>query len=453
MSISAAFRDFLEQHGVACAMLSHPGAKTAREAAEGLGVDPNTLARLALLADERGVLMAVYPAAYALDLTALNRELGRRLKPVDAERARRELPNCLPGRCPPLAAFHGVGALVHESLVGVRDVYFALTPQVLCRVSGRDFCRMQGPAWYGSEFARPRAAPPERSEVEARRLRIRQRLENVDKLPAMPRVAEEILQVGANPYANASDLASVIEQDPSLTAQLIRCANSPFYGYRGKVDSIRDVIARVLGYDMVIDIALGIAVGRALRNPAYGPLGLTAYWRHATYCAALTQTLGAQIGAVTRPRQGMTYLGGLLHNFGILLLGHLWPDEFRVLNNAVAKHPAEPVPALETRLLGVTHAELGVWLMEAWDMPGELVTVVREHHNPEYDGPDSVYVWLTLVANRLLQGVGLGDERNEQLPGTLLKGLGIHEDNARQALARVLEQRDSLDAMARQMAA
>ncbi len=153
------------------------------------------------------------------------------------------------------------------------------------------------------------------------------------------------------------------------------------------------------------------------------------------------------------PRQGVTYLGGLLHNFGILLLGHLWPDEFRLLNDAVAKHPAEPVPALERRLLGVTHAELGVWLMEAWGMPDELVSVVREHHNPEYDGPNSVYVWLTLIANRLLQGAGLGDERNEQLPTTLLAAMGIHEENARQALARVLEQRDSLDAMARQMAA
>lgn len=453
MSIPVAIKQFLEQTGVECHTFAHPEAKTARDTAHALGVDLNRLARAALLHDERGVLMAVYPASYTVDLNALNRELSRKLQPMSRRQLAQWLPRCSPGYCPPLAGFHEVEAAVHEDLANAAEVYFAVSPQELCRVSGSDFCLMQGPAWYASAFARPGPSDSTDSLRSERAVRMRAELQRVDKLPAMPRIAQEILQISVNPYANAADLAAVIEQDPSLTAQLVRYASSPFYGYRGKIESLREVIARVLGYDMVIDIALGIVVGRSLRNPPYGPLGLNACWRHATYNAALAQVLAPTLTDIYRPRPGMAYLAGLLHNFGLLVLGHLFPDEFRVINDAAARHPDEPLVELEGRLLGVTHTELGGWLMEAWQMPEELIIAVREHHNPDYRGPSRAYANLVLVANRALKGLGLGDEGTEELPGALLEDLGLTADEVQAGLQRVLESSDGLEAMARQMAA
>ncbi len=91
--------------------------------------------------------------------------------------------------------------------------------------------------------------------------------------------------------------------------------------------------------DLVQDIAFGLALGKALNNPKDGPLGLNAFWKHAVYCAALTQTLCNSVEYSRRPPVGLGYMAGLLHNFGILLLGHLFPDQFERLNKAVQQNP------------------------------------------------------------------------------------------------------------------
>ncbi len=291
------------------------------------------------------------------------------------------------------------------------------------------------------------------SSVEQRRKKIRARLQKLDSLPAMPKMASEIIQISSNPYANSHDLAAVIEQDPSLAAQLMRYAKSSFYGYRGEIDSLHQAISRVLGFDMVMDMALGIALGKSFRIPANGTLGLKAFWQHAVYSAMLVQRLSAVVNPVHRPRPGQAYLAGLLQNIGLLALGQLFPEEFAMLNKAVKKYPDVPLSALEEKVLGVTHAEVGGWLMEAWDMPGELLIAVREHHDPEYSDSHATYANLALISNRLLSTIDVGDELNDELPGPILTRLGLDSATVLAIFEKLLKDREGLDYMAVQMAA
>ena len=224
---------------------------------------------------------------------------------------------------------------------------------------------------------------------------LRRRIEQIYQLPPMPEMAQRILALRNDPDASIADLAAIVEMDPSLAAQVVRHATSPFYGYRGKIRSIHDAITRVLGFDLVMNMALGLAMGRSFRNPKDGPLGLRAFWRHAVYSACLAQALAREVPEDRRPEPGLAYLAGLLHNFGFLLLGHLFPPEFKLLNRLVAANPDKPVSALEKCVLGMGqaqdvldmgHAGIGAWLMQAWQMPEEIVVTLREHHDPEYRG-------------------------------------------------------------------
>lgn len=453
-SVPAAIKRFLFETGVPYRFLVHPGASSVAQTVRALNVDPMTVAVARLLRDGRGTMMAIYPAALRLDVAGLNRDLGRSWQAVAPGDLGRPTPGCSASACMPLAALYHMDALVDERLAESEQVRFPVTSQVLCQVSGADFGLLQGSSWRRHRFrgAEPAKSVDDRGRQQ-RRERIRTRIDLLDELPAMPKIAQEILQLSTNPYANASDLAAVVEQDPSISAQLVRYANSPLYAYRGQVESVRDVIARVLGYDLVLDIALGISVGKSFRNPADGPLGLRAFWRHALYTAALAQRLAELLDPLRRPRPGMTYLAGLLHNFGVLLLGHLFPEEFRVLNEAVRQDPQAPLTELEQRLLGVSHMEIGVWLMQAWSMPDEVVAAIREHHNEEYDGSHAQYANLVLLANRLLARLDVGDEALGELPGGLLARLGLSAEDAEGALALVHDNGAGLDGMAAQMAA
>lgn len=460
MELPAFVKKAFDREGISYEVLRHPFDLSPVETAHALQLNPAHVAQATMLRDAQGVLMAVYPATTVPDLDALNLLIKRNLVQLTAYQTLQAFPDCDEGLCAPTARIYGVQALVDNALMSVEQIYLVVGSEVLCRVGIKDFVRLQG---IGSRFdisfavkPRIRAAPAARDQSSTgaqQRRSVRDRIESLKELPAMPGVAHEILQLRNNPLANATDLSAVIEQDPSLAAQLLRYARSPFYGYRGEIDSIQDAISRVLGFDMVLDMALGVAVGKAFRNPEQGRLGLNSFWRHAMYCAVLVQRLGGRVDNVYRPRPGVAYLAGLLHNMGHLLLGHLFPREFKLLNDAVTRHPRVNIAELEQRVLGITHMEMGGWLLDAWNMHAELVIAAREHHDEGYNDAHAVYPNLVLIANRLLSSLGIGEELTDELPRELLQRLGLSHEDVMEVFQDVLANQEGLDYMALQMAA
>ncbi|HHJ16156.1 MAG TPA: HDOD domain-containing protein [Gammaproteobacteria bacterium] len=237
---------------------------------------------------------------------------------------------------------------------------------------------------------------------------VEQRIQRVYELPPMPELGRRILELQSDPDASVRQLADIVQLDPSLAAQVIRYASSSYYGYSGRITNIHEAIARVLGYDMVLNLTLGLAAGRSLHIPDHGPLGLTRFWEHAVCSAVLVQKLGATLPETLRPPPGLSYLCGLLHDFGILLLGHLFPPEFQLLNKMAEANPGTSVSELEQRLLGMGqamdmlslgHARIGAWLMQAWTMPEALQVTLMEHHNSEYRGDYDILVHLVQLAD------------------------------------------------------
>lgn len=406
------------------------------------------LACTQVIKDGSTFLMAVYPANHRLDLTELNSKSRRRFESCDAAQLRELFPDCDRTALPPFGAPYGLKVIVDPALDAYEEVYFpAGLPQLFIRAGIEDFRSLQAGARRDFCISKPF------EEATFTLSAMKEKVQDVSELPSMPGVALQIIQVRNNPFATPGELASVVEQDPSLAAQIMRYAASPIYAYHGRVDSVAVAIDKVLGMDFVMDLAFGLALGKSFNNPKGGPIGLDAFWRHATYCASLTQKLCNQIDFMSRPSPGMAYLSGLLHNFGVLLMGHHFPAQFTRLNQAMAQYPHSHILKLEREQLGVTHTEMGVWLMEAWGMPHEIVNAVREHHNHKYCGPDAVYAGLVHVANRLLKRHGIGDAESMDLPEEMLEDLGLDIPSAEEALGKILEGRESIEFMAARMAA
>ena len=283
-------------------------------------------------------------------------------------------------------------------------------------------------------------------------LNIRTRIERLDKLPPMPEMTRQIFQLSADPDAHIAELVKVVELDPSLAAQVMRYASSPFFSYRGKMDSLNTAISRVLGYNTVLNLALGATAAKPFKIPRNVPLGLDNFWRHAVFSAAIVQALSSALPAEVRPPAGMAYLAGLLHNFGHLLLGHLFRKEFLILNKFVASEPDQAVDLIEHEVLGTDHGQIGAWLMQAWSLPEEVVIAAREHHNEHYQGPHAIFPQLVLVADRLLKAQGIGDAPSGDLPQALLDSLEIGEYQVMSLTNKIFDGGEGLEAMARQFA-
>ena len=290
------------------------------------------------------------------------------------------------------------------------------------------------------------------AQVSGPLLNIRSRIERLDRLPPMPEMTCKIVQLSANPDVHVKELVKVVQLDPSLAAQIMRYASSPFFSYRGNIDSLDTAISRVLGFNTVLNLALGATAAKPFRIPRNVPLGLDAFWRHAVYSAALVQALSSALPGEIRPPAGLAYLAGMLHNFGHLLLGHLFKKEFLILNKFIVNEPGKTVEEIEMEVLGTDHGNIGAWLLAAWRLPEEVVVAAREHHNEDYEGPHAVYPQLVLLADRLLKAQGIGDAPHSSLPPRLLESLEIGEYQAISITERILEGCEGLEAMARQFA-
>ncbi len=299
------------------------------------------------------------------------------------------------------------------------------------------------------------------SEVESDPARAAERrIEQVYQLPPMPELGSRILALQSDSNAGAQQLADIVDLDPSLAAQVIRYASSSYYGYPGRITNIRDAIARVLGYDLVMNLALGLAAGGSFRIPPEGPLGLRSFWERAVRVAVLTQKLGSLVPGSSRPATGEAYLCGLLHDFGVLLLGHLCPNDFRLLNSMLAQYPDQSLPAIENQLidtgeandlLTLGHARIGAMLMRAWKMPSSVVMTCLQHHNPEYIGEHQLLVHLVRLADELLRQPE-GEPEAVIIPEQSLSICRITSKQALDALKECLKSKDELLRLARLMA-
>ena len=275
---------------------------------------------------------------------------------------------------------------------------------------------------------------------------MRDRIESLSKLPPLPEIARRVLELKSDPYCDAAKLAQVVELDPALAAQVIRWANSPLYGHCRKILSVKDAIVVALGFDQVFYLAFGLCSLKPLQAPTEGILGKRFFWRQTLAGSALMQKLASLLDADERPDVATVHLVYLLHNTGHLLLAHLFRNEFDYLVRLLEANDQVPLLRMEQFALGADHGQMGAWLMQSWNIPEYLQTIVRHHHNPFYRGDHEKMVWLTCLTDHLLGQIGIGDARHLSLSDTpLYRNLQIDPQKAAECLQKIAEAQKELN--------
>ena len=455
--------NYLQEANIAYERIEHTATGSLQQTALQCHLPPEQLARAVLLSDRHGPLLAVLPLNHVINFAQLFALAERKLEPVDRNHARHLFPGCEAGCIPPLAAPFQLPALLDMALLNQPSIYLeAGSRTLLIKISGDDFKHLHRASAQG-RFSSPAQMLQANDsafvnqdhfarEHGIRQLRpvegIRQRLNHLHDLPAMHPLSSQLLAMHNDPNASTQDLAELLENEPSISAQLLRNARSAYYNYPGEINSVAQAITQVLGFDTAIHTALGISALRPFDLPKEGPLGLNSLWRHAMHCALLSRSLCSLLPRHMEVKTDQVYLAGLLHNFGFVALGHLLKPEYFRLNRVVSANPDVPITLIEKRTLGVGHTQVGDWLMQAWEMPELLRVCLREHHNETYSGPHALYANLILLSNCLLKPYGLGDAADETPPASILNALGITLEKAREVAQRHMEQAAQLDDLA-----
>ena len=464
MNLPDTVRTYLDRQHLSYKLIAYPSKETLGQAAERLDIPVRRLARTVLLKDAAGLVMAILPYSHILDFSMLCRLLQRELEPLDRLETIRFFQNhgCKGDSRPPLPAAFGLSALVDTSLAvdGDGEIYFeGGSGDNFLMIRGADFQRLLGQARW-EPFAisvddldfliSQQALTPQNLASLTNRYtpaQLGSGNEAVTELPAMPQNVQDILTLRANPHACAQDVLQLVARDASFAAQVVYWARAPLHGHHGTVDSLETAIEQVLGLENTLNLLLGSSMGQAFRIPVDGPVGLQALWRHSVYCAALVGELVKTLPDPTCVQPGIAYLCGLLHDFGYLVLGHVLPARFFLLNRFLEVNRHVPLNAVERYVMGTEHWQIGAWLMQAWNLPAEVVAAVRWHHHEDATQPHAEYSNLVLIANRLLHYIGLGEEHNNRLPALALFMLGISHDQAMAALGQVQSSMAELESL------
>ncbi len=421
--------------------------------------------RCTLLRDGNERLQVLYPASCLLDLGAVNRSVGgnwRAMARDEVLRLCRDLQVASPLALPGVL---GVPALADQRLLDRSELQLAAGDAQLLRLDVEQFRRSLADAPIADvavPLATLRSGPLDeiedieqitRAVASFTQLRIRQRLEETLELPPLPVTAQEIIKLRVDPYADVRRLAEIVEMDPALAAQVVGWANSPYYAAPGKVRSVHDAIARVLGFDLVLNLALGLALGKSLELPKDAARGGTPYWQNAVFCATAVEALIGTLPALRRPASGLGYLAGLLHNFGYLVMAEIFPPHFSTYCRFQEANPTVGYSLVERHLLGITRDQLAGWLMRFWTMPEEVIVGLRYQATPEYRGQHREYAGLVLVAKRLLRLHGVGDAALEPVPAQLYAELGLDPGAALQAVQQVMDASAEIQTLAHSLSA
>lgn len=217
---------------------------------------------------------------------------------------------------------------------------------------------------------------------------------SVKDLPIMPRTYLSLRERMANPEVSAKDVVSLVEKDVGISAKILQLVNSALFGLPREISTVKTAVS-FLGIDMVHNLVLSAEVFRVFEKTVPLP-GFS--FEELQVHSHLTAKIAGGIPA-SAPIHSAALVAALLHDVGKLVMATRSPKHFaRALEGAGDR----PLFLAEEELMGVTHAEVGAYLLSLWGLPCQVVEAVAHHHQPQRVPQDSLdAVGIVHIANFL----------------------------------------------------
>jgi putative nucleotidyltransferase with HDIG domain len=240
-------------------------------------------------------------------------------------------------------------------------------------------------------------------------------------LSNLPADARCLLQVLNDERSSASHVADICEMSVGLTARILKVVNSPFYGLKSRVDTVKNAVA-LLGYNEIRQIIITSSLFESAKNT--GAIDIEGLWNHSIAVGHIACTLADK--SAIEIKTDLAGTGSVLHDVGKLVIQRWRPEGFRKAVQ-LSKEKGTSLLSEELAVLGITHPLAGAMLLERWHLPSTLIKVVKGCHLPvvSADVPEAAVVYVAGQIARLMS-IGLdGEQLDERIPDDIRELLGI----------------------------
>ena len=228
-------------------------------------------------------------------------------------------------------------------------------------------------------------------------------LSSIRNLPSIPIVMFEVSKLLNNPNTSASELGKMIGKDQGLVAKILTVANSPLYGLPRRVSTIEFAIV-ILGFEHIKNIVIALSMVEAFKKDGLKNWDSRTYWNHSILTASIAKKIADDLYF---PKSGEAFTAGLLHDLGISIIQRYFNKEFNLINELVDNQQMRYLIA-EEQILGLTHQEIGKFLISRWNLPSSLGDVICNHHHPSRSEENKVITSIIHLADYMTQYLNAG---------------------------------------------
>lgn len=255
-----------------------------------------------------------------------------------------------------------------------------------------------------------------------------------------------------DPRCSAADIGQIISLDAGLTARLLKIANSSFYSFPSRIETVSRAIT-ILGTRELRDLIMATTAVDVFSGLPNELVSMETFWRHSLRCAVIARTLAIHL---REPNIERYFVAGLLHDIGYLIIYSQIPELGRQTLQHCAEN-SEIVYIVEQEIIGFDHASVGAELLRRWDLPPAQVEAVAFHHTPslarQHPKEAAVIHVANYLANTMLANIN-GDIELADLDPEALQRLNLRRESFPELMQQAEQQfKRALDVIIRPQAA
>ena len=210
-------------------------------------------------------------------------------------------------------------------------------------------------------------------------------VDKIDRLPSIPDLYFELVEVMHNPEAGIADVGTIIAKDMAMTAKILKLVNSAFFGLQQHVSTPVEATS-YLGMDTIRSLVLSLHAFEQYEAVKIEGFSVESLWTHSLETAAAAKLIAAMEGC-EKSLVDQAFVAGMLHDLGKLVLASNFAPQYTQVVK-LTKSSDKPMAEVEEEIFGVSHAEVGGCLLGFWGLPVPVVEAIALHHQPQEAGSD-----------------------------------------------------------------
>jgi HD-like signal output (HDOD) protein len=201
-------------------------------------------------------------------------------------------------------------------------------------------------------------------------------IQNIEHIGTSPTLSLKIMQEVNRSDADLTTITSLLMDDPTICAQVLKVANSTYFATRERIVTVSQAVIN-LGLENIKQILFAIEIIGVFRaDLSTKKFKEELFWRHSIAAGFLALELGH---AKQYPIDAETlYITGILRNIGVLAIRQFLPAEFDAIINLMERKRID-FKAASREVIGINHREIGYLIGIKWNLPEDIVNSLGEN--------------------------------------------------------------------------